>query len=181
MIVAAEQGFGGEPSMDEEINFNRRHFLGTAAMTIGALGFGMITPVNARSTLRAELASLVGAETWLNSPPLTAVELQGKVVLVDFWTYSCINWRRQLPYVRAWAEKYKDDGLIVIGVHAPEFSFEKNVENVRWAANDMHIAYPIVLDNEHKIWRTFNNEYWPALYFIDANGHIRHSVFGEGQ
>jgi thiol-disulfide isomerase/thioredoxin len=104
-----------------------------------------------------------------------------KVVLVEFWTYSCINWRRQLPYVRAWADKYKTQGLVVIGVHAPEFSFEKDIDNVRWAAKDMRIDYPIALDNDHAIWRDFNNEYWPALYFVDAQGRIRHHQFGEGE
>jgi thiol-disulfide isomerase/thioredoxin len=118
---------------------------------------------------------------WLNSQPLTAAALYGKVVLVDFWTYSCINWRRQLPYVRAWAEKYKDEGLVVIGVHAPEFSFEKNIDNVRWAAKDMRIDYPIAIDNDHAVWRGFNNEYWPALYFADAKGKVRHRQFGEGE
>ena len=167
--------------MVEEINPSRRRFLGTAALTIGAVRFGMIAPAKARSGEGGELAALVGATTWVNSQPLTAAELDTKVVLVDFWTYSCINWRRQLPYVRAWADKYKDHGLVVIGVHAPEFSFEKNIDNVRWAAKDMRIEYPIVIDNDHAIWRAFNNEYWPALYFSDAKGRIRHQVFGEGQ
>jgi thiol-disulfide isomerase/thioredoxin len=166
--------------MVEEINPSRRRFLGTAALTIGAVGFGMIASAKTRTGERGELAALVGATTWLNSQPLTAAELDTKVVLVDFWTYSCINWRRQLPYVRAWAKKYKDHGLVVIGVHAPEFSFQKNVDNVRWAAKDMHIEYPIVIDNDHAIWRAFNNEYWPALYFADAKGRIRHQIFGEG-
>ena len=121
------------------------------------------------------------ASEWLNSPPLTASDLRGKVVLVDFWTYTCINWLRSLPYVRAWAEKYRDRGLVVIGVHAPEFAFEKNVDGVRRAAKDMGIDYPIVIDNDHAIWRAFKNEYWPALYFVDARGQIRHHVFGEGE
>ena len=111
----------------------------------------------------------------------TAAGLRGKVVLVDFWTYSCINWRRSLPYVRAWAEKYKDQGLVVIGVHAPEFEFEKNVDNVRRAAKDMEIGYPIAIDNEHAIWRAFENHSWPALYFVDAQGRVRHHHFGEGE
>jgi thiol-disulfide isomerase/thioredoxin len=128
----------------------------------------------------SELASLAHATTWLNSPPLTGPELQGKVVLVEFWTYSCINWRRQLPYVRAWAEKYKDQGLVVVGVHSPEFSFEKSTDNIRWALTDMRIAYSVAVDNDHDVWRGFNNEYWPALYFADAKGKIRHSQFGEG-
>ncbi len=128
----------------------------------------------------SELASLERADEWLNSPPLTAEGLRGKVVLIDFWTYTCINWLRTLPYVRAWAEKYKDQGLVVIGVHAPEFSFEKNLNNVRWAVNDMRVAHPVAVDNEHVIWRAFRNQYWPALYFVDAQGRVRHHHFGEG-
>jgi thiol-disulfide isomerase/thioredoxin len=172
---------GGGRSMLEQINLNRRRFLGSAAVTIGAARFGMLASAKTRPAERGVLGSLVSAMTWLNSPPLTAAELNGKVVLVDFWTYSCITWRRQLPYVRAWAERYKDHGLLVVGVHAPEFSFEKNVDNVHWAAKDMQIEYPIVIDNEHAIWRAFSNEYWPALYFVDPKGRIRHNVFGEGQ
>jgi len=129
---------------------------------------------------QAELASLERANEWLNSPPLTPSALRGKVVLVDFWTYTCINWLRTLPYVRGWAEKYRDQGLVVIGVHAPEFSFEQNLNNVRWAVNDMRIDYPIAVDNDHAIWRAFNNQYWPALYFIDSQGRVRHHYFGEG-
>ena len=129
---------------------------------------------------QTELASLERANGWLNSPPLTPSALRGKVVLIDFWTYTCINWRRTLPYVRAWAEKYKDQGLVVIGVHAPEFAFEKNIINVRWAMKDMRIDYPIAVDNDHVIWRAFRNQYWPALYFIDSQGRVRHHYFGEG-
>jgi thiol-disulfide isomerase/thioredoxin len=167
--------------MFEQINLSRRRFLGTAALTVGAAQFGGLASGKARSGDRGELSALASATTWLNSPPLTASQLHGKVVLVDFWTYTCINWRRQLPYLRAWAEKYEDHGLVVIGVHAPEFSFEKNIDTVRWAAKDMRLDYPIVIDNDHSIWRAFNNEYWPALYFADAQGRIRHHVFGEGQ
>ncbi len=127
-----------------------------------------------------ELASLERATEWLNSSPLTASALQGKVVLIDFWTYTCINWRRTLPYVRAWADKYKDQGLVVIGVHAPEFAFEKNLSNVRWAVKDMVINYPVVLDNDHALWRAFRNQAWPALFFVDAQGRVRHHYFGEG-
>ena len=137
-------------------------------------------PPTARTPNQAELASLERASEWLNSPPLTAPALRGKVVLIDFWTYTCINWLRTLPYVRAWAEKYRNQGLVVIGVHAPEFAFEKNVNNVRWAVKDMRIDYPIAVDNEHVIWRAFKNQYWPALYFIDAQGRVRHHHFGEG-
>jgi cytochrome c biogenesis protein CcdA/thiol-disulfide isomerase/thioredoxin len=124
--------------------------------------------------------SLSGAVDWLNSPPLTAEALKGKVVLVDFWTYSCINCLRSIPYVSAWAEKYKDQGLVVIGVHAPEFAFEKNIDNVKQAVAKLKINYPIAIDNDYAIWRAFNNEYWPADYFVDAKGQIRHHFFGEG-
>jgi thiol-disulfide isomerase/thioredoxin len=127
-----------------------------------------------------ELASLERANEWLNSPALTPESLRGKVVLINFWTYTCINWRRQVPHVRAWYEKYKDQGLVVIGVHAPEFEFEKNMANVRWAAEDMKVDYPVAVDNNHTIWRAFNNQAWPALYFVDAQGHVRHHSFGEG-
>jgi thiol-disulfide isomerase/thioredoxin len=133
-----------------------------------------------QSAGQAELASLERANEWLNSPPLTAPALRGKVVVVDFWTYTCINWLRTLPYVRAWSEKYRNQGLVVIGVHAPEFSFEKNLNNVRWAVKDMRVDHPVAVDNEHVIWRAFRNNYWPALYFIDAQGRLRHSHFGEG-
>jgi thiol-disulfide isomerase/thioredoxin len=133
-----------------------------------------------QSASQTELASLERADEWLNSPPLTPSALRGKVVLIDFWTYTCINWRRTLPYVRAWAEKYRDQGLVVIGVHAPEFSFEKNLNNVRWAVKDMRIDYPIAVDNDHVVWRAFRNQYWPALYFIDSQGRVRHHHFGEG-
>jgi cytochrome c biogenesis protein CcdA/thiol-disulfide isomerase/thioredoxin len=124
--------------------------------------------------------SLDGAVEWLNSKPLTTEELKGKVVVVDFWTYSCINCLRAIPYVRAWAEKYRDHGLVVIGVHAPEFAFERNVDNIKKAIATLGIGYPVAVDNEYKIWRAFDNEYWPAHYFIDAKGQIRHHHFGEG-
>lgn len=163
--------------MPKTINLNRRHFLRTAAMTIAASQFG----ARSFAKTRSELYPLDRATTWLNSPTLTDATLQGKVTLVEFWTYSCINWRRQLPFVRAWAEKYRAQGLVVIGVHSPEFSFEKNIDNIRWAANDMRVTYPIAVDNDHAVWRGFNNEYWPALYFADPTGKIRHSQFGEGE
>ena len=124
--------------------------------------------------------SLDGATQWLNSAPLTAQDLRGKVVLVDFWTYSCINCLRALPYVKAWAEKYRDQGLVVVGVHAPEFAFERDVANVTKAMKDLGIAYPVAVDNKYAIWRAFNNQYWPAHYFIDARGRLRHHHFGEG-
>ena len=131
-------------------------------------------------TDQSELASLERANEWLNSPPLTASALRGKVVLIDFWTYTCINWLRTLPYVRAWDEKYRNQGLVVISVHAPEFAFEKNLNNVRRAVKDLRIDYPIAVDNDHVIWRAFKNQYWPALYFIDSQGRVRHHHFGEG-
>lgn len=124
--------------------------------------------------------SLAGAQQWLNSDPLTIEGLKGKVVVIDFWTYSCINCLRAIPYVRAWAEKYRDHGLVVIGVHAPEFAFERNVDNVKKAIATLGIRYPVAIDNDYKIWRAFDNEYWPAHYFIDANGKVRHHHFGEG-
>ena len=127
------------------------------------------------------LPALSGAVAWLNSPPLSAEALKGKVVLVDFWTYSCINCLRSLPYVRAWAEKYKDQGLSVIGVHAPEFAFEKSMDNVKKAVTDLEIVYPVAIDNDYAIWRAFRNQYWPAHYFVDAQGRIRHHHFGEGE
>jgi cytochrome c biogenesis protein CcdA/thiol-disulfide isomerase/thioredoxin len=139
-------------------------------------------PANHVEDLAVEgnLPSLAGAVEWLNSPPLTTAGVSGKVVLVDFWTYSCINCLRAIPYVRAWAQKYKDQGLIVIGVHAPEFAFEKNIDNVRKAVSDLEIGYPVAVDNDYAIWRAFKNQYWPAHYFIDAKGQIRHHHFGEG-
>jgi thiol-disulfide isomerase/thioredoxin len=140
-----------------------------------------MTRAAVRPPAEGELPALGSATGWLNSKPLTPAELRGKVVVIDFWTYTCINWLRSLPYVRAWAEKYRDRGLVVIGVHTPEFEFEKQVDNVRRAVKDMRIGYPIAIDSDYAIWRAFNNQYWPALYFIDAKGRIRHHQFGEGE
>ncbi len=130
--------------------------------------------------VEGEMPSLAGATGWLNSPPLDAPTLRGKVVLVDFWTYSCINCLRALPHVREWAERYRDHGLVVIGVHAPEFAFERNLGNVQRAVKDLQVTYPVAIDNDFSIWRGFNNRYWPAHYFIDAQGRIRAHHFGEG-
>jgi thiol-disulfide isomerase/thioredoxin len=132
--------------------------------------------------LRAEthLPGFEGATGWLNSEPLTPEGLRGKVVLVDFWTYTCINWLRTLGYVRAWHEKYNYQGLVVVGVHTPEFPFEQDADNVRWAAQDMRVEYPIALDPDYAVWRAFDNNYWPAVYIADAEGKIRHNHFGEG-
>ena len=127
------------------------------------------------------MPELNGANGWLNSAPLSREGLQGKVVLADIWTYSCINSLRQLPYLRNWAAKYKDAGLIVIGVHSPEFDFEKDPDNVKWAVNDRMLSYPNAIDSRMAIWNAFNNEYWPADYLIDGKGRIRYHHFGEGE
>jgi thiol-disulfide isomerase/thioredoxin len=176
--------------MSMKIESNCRRFVCATVITIAAFQFGMAGCAKAqpakmttvgRLPNEGEMPSLRGATEWLNSPPLTAAGLKGRVVLVDFWTYSCINSLRTLPYLRAWAEKYKAQGLVVIGVQAPEFTFEENVDNVRWVVKDMKLGYPIAIDNDHAIWRAFNNQAWPAVYFIDAKGHIRHHQFGEGE
>ena len=163
-----------------------------AALTAAAIGAAIVTMTEDRSVLErftrgspaspsdGELSSLGRATEWLNSPPLTAAALRGKVVLVDVWTYTCINWQRTLPYVRAWNEKYKSQGLVIIGVHAPEFGFERNLDNVRRFTRDLKVEYPVAVDNDFAIWRAFNNQYWPALYFVDAQGRVRHHQFGEG-
>jgi thiol-disulfide isomerase/thioredoxin len=154
----------------------------TMAMTANPVATMKATRVPAPQALPIEgsLPSLSGAVEWLNSPPLAPEQLKGKVALIDFWTYSCVNCLRSIPYVRAWAEKYRDRGLVVIGVHAPEFPFENKVDNVRQAVARLKINYPVATDNDYAIWRAFDNEYWPADYFIDAQGRIRHHFFGEG-
>jgi thiol-disulfide isomerase/thioredoxin len=130
--------------------------------------------------MTSTLPGFDGATGWLNSEPLTAAGLRGKVVLVDFWTYTCINWLRTLGYVRAWAEKYADQGLVVVGVHTPEFPFEQDVDNVREAVKEMRVEYPVALDSDYAVWRAFANNYWPAVYIADSEGRIRHHQFGEG-
>jgi len=147
----------------------------------GILAGAVNASADEKLPIEGDMPSFDGATTWLNSPPLTAKGLRGKVVLVDFWTYTCINWLRTLPYVRAWAEKYKDQGLVVIGVHTPEFEFERDLDNVRRAVKEMNVGYPVAVDSRYAIWRAFDNNYWPALYFIDARGRIRHHHFGEGE
>jgi thiol-disulfide isomerase/thioredoxin len=139
----------------------------------------LVTTMSA-PTRTSELASLSSATEWINSPPLTAEGLRGRVVLVQFWTYSCVNWIRTLPYVQAWALKYRDQGLVVIGVHAPEFGFERELANVHWATGSLRVDYPVAVDNDFAIWRGFGNQYWPALYLIDGRGRVRHRHFGEG-
>jgi thiol-disulfide isomerase/thioredoxin len=136
---------------------------------------------SARLPVEGELPSLDGATGWLNSEPLTPAGLRGNVVLVNFCTYTCINWLRQLPYVRAWAAKYAGEGLVVIAAHTPEFAFEHDEENVRRAVEDMRVGYPVAIDNDYAVWRAFDNYYWPALYFADEQGRIRHHHFGEGE
>jgi cytochrome c biogenesis protein CcdA/thiol-disulfide isomerase/thioredoxin len=178
-IVTPEGGgamMSANPSMMMSANAPKMAMNGDPAATMKAAE----APAPNALPVEGKLPSLSGAVEWLNSPPLTAEQLKGKVVLVDFWTYSCINCLRSIPYVRAWADKYKDQGLVVIGVHAPEFAFEKNIDNVKQAVAKLKIDYPVAIDNDYAIWRAFNNEYWPADYFIGAEGQIRHHFFGEG-
>jgi thiol-disulfide isomerase/thioredoxin len=169
----------GVKAVATHIQHSRRRFVGTAAMTVAAARLGVFNPAEVYGATRG-MATIGRATEWLNSQRLPPESLAGKVVLVDFWTYTCIYWLRTLPYVRAWAQKYRQ-GLTVIGVHTPEFPFERNVDNVRHAVQQMRIEYPIVIDNDYSIWRAFNNHYWPALYFVDAQGRIRHHQFGEGE
>jgi cytochrome c biogenesis protein CcdA/thiol-disulfide isomerase/thioredoxin len=151
----------------------------TNATVIGMIT-GSVPEATPAPPVEGRLPSLGGAVAWLNSPALSAESLRGRVVLIDFWTYSCINCLRTLPYLKAWYERYKDRGLVIIGVHAPEFAFEKDEANVRRAVQELGVRYPVAIDNNYAIWRAFNNEYWPAHYFIDAAGRIRGHHFGEG-
>lgn len=173
--------------MLERIDRDRRRFLGGAAATLLSAKLSICSggrvraAVVSRLPLEGKLPSLHSKYGWLNSQPLRPEDLRGKVALIDFCTYTCINWRRQLPYLRAWNEKYKDHGLVMVGVHTPEFPFESDPKNVRQAAKQIGVQYPIVIDSDYSIWRAFNNEYWPALYIADAQGEIRHHVFGEGE
>jgi thiol-disulfide isomerase/thioredoxin len=171
--------------MSVEINRYRRHFLSTAAMTMAAAPFGMLGASARKSQVapadEGPFPDLGGAIGWLNSAPLNGKSLRGKVVLVDFWTYTCINSLRPLPYVKSWAAKYKDAGLIVIGAHTPEFSFERERLNVEHAVRDLKVTYPVAIDSNYRIWQAFSNEYWPAQYLIDGKGRIRHHHFGEGE
>jgi thiol-disulfide isomerase/thioredoxin len=160
----------------------RNRILAAALVAASIGGTPMAEPPSTRASklpVEGRLASFAGATEWLNSPPLTPVGLRGKVVLVDFWTLTCVNWLRTLPYVRAWAAKYKDKGLVVIGVHTPEFSVEHDVANIRRAAQAMRVEYPIAVDSDYAVWRAFNNAYWPAVYVADAQGKIRYHHFGE--
>ncbi|HEY7094773.1 MAG TPA: thioredoxin family protein [Ktedonobacterales bacterium] len=170
--------------MADQINYRRHGLVSARDITLAAADFDMFVDVGPPSSAVLEsegrAPSLDGATTWLNSPPLTTEGLRGQVVLVNFWTYTCINWLRTLPYIRAWAEKYREHGLVVIGVHTPEFPFEHDLDNVRRTVAEMRVAHPVAVDNDYAIWSAFSNRYWPALYFIDAQGHIRHHQFGEG-
>jgi len=182
--LLARLSYASSTSIEQSLLDRLRGAGGTAGKPAG--NAMALAASDARKGYQSELPvlgrfqSLDGAVEWLNSKPLTAKELRGKVVLVDFWTYSCINCIRTIPYLRAWAEKYRDQGLVVIGVHSPEFAFEKRIDNVRQAIDKSQIGYPVAIDNNFKIWRAFGNNYWPAHYFIDAKGQIRHTQFGEG-
>ncbi|MCZ4090896.1 cytochrome c biogenesis protein DipZ [Sinorhizobium psoraleae] len=183
--LLARLSYAGTTNLEQSLLDRLR---GNSAARAEAMASNGVAPATngARNAYQSNLPvegtfpSLDGAVEWLNSEPLTTEQLRGKVVLVDFWTYSCINCIRTIPYVRAWAEKYRDQGLIVIGVHAPEFAFEKRIGNVKRAVRNFEIGYPVAIDNDFAIWRAFGNNYWPAHYFIDAKGRIRHSHFGEG-
>src|SRR5262245_13402923 len=164
---------------DRLISHDRRHFIRTGALTVAAAHFGLAGRADANQRLPRELAAIADAPDWLNSPRLTASSLAGTIVLVDFWTYTCINWLRTLPYVRAWAQRYRQK-IAVIGVHTPEFPFEHQIDNVRRSVQQMRVEHPVVIDNDYRIWRAFRNQYWPALYLVDAPGRISHQQFGEG-
>jgi thiol-disulfide isomerase/thioredoxin len=138
----------------------------------------MVTP-SAPASPEGMIPSLSTASTWLNSAPIGPEQLRGKVVLIDFWTYTCINWRRTVPYLRAWVDRYGKSGLLLVGVHSPEFAFEHDLDNVRQSAKEIGVAYPVAVDNDFSIWRAFANEFWPALYIFDSRGRLRHQVFGE--
>jgi thiol-disulfide isomerase/thioredoxin len=170
--------------VSEQINYRRHGLIRAAAVALAAADFGMFATPHPFSGVgfdsEESMPPLDGATEWLNSAPLTTDGLRGKVVVVNFWTYTCINWLRTLPYIRAWAEKYPEHGLVVIGVHTPEFPFEHDLENVRRAVKDTRITYPVVVDNDYAIWEAFDNHYWPALYLVDAEGSIRYQQFGEG-
>jgi thiol-disulfide isomerase/thioredoxin len=166
---------------------DRRAFLRATAVTLAAGRFNMLRSWQEpqehleRIALTSELEALSNATAWINSPALTAEMLKGKVVLVQFWTFTCINWLRTLPYIRAWAHAYKNSGLVVIGVHTPEFGFEHNLDNVRRGTAELKVDYPVAVDSNYAVWRGFNNQYWPALYLIDGKGRVRHHQFGEGE
>jgi thiol-disulfide isomerase/thioredoxin len=173
--------------MSDPVNYRRHGLVSADDVTLASTDFDLLDALDttlggdAGSTgSEGNFPSLEGATAWLNSAPLTSEGLRGKVVAVDFWTYTCINWLRTLPYLRAWAKKYQDAGLVIIGVHTPEFPFEHDLENVRRAVKEMRVDYPVAVDNDYAVWSAFSNHYWPALYLVDAQGRIRHHQFGEG-
>lgn len=175
--------------MRKEFRYGRRNFFTALILTLAAswlITVGFSKQNSHQSNLSYmqmkgnELSSLKKADSWINSKSITASDLKGKVVLIEFGTYTCINWLRTLPYIRGWDKKYKDKGLVVITVHTPEFPFEKNIDNVRRAIKDLKIDLPVAIDNQQDIWNAFSNQYWPALYLIDTKGRIRHQQFGEG-
>lgn len=159
------------------MNWNR---LISPALLAGLTTLAATAHAAAPLPVEGTLPELSRANAWLNSPPLNTASLRGKVVLIDFWTFGCINCRHALPHVQAWADKYKAEGLVVIGVHSPEFATERDINNVKRAAHDMGLSFPIAIDNDFAIWRSFSNQYWPAHYFVDAQGRIRYHHFGEG-
>lgn len=165
------------------LSFTRRQSLAATLAGAAAFGLGVKGVRAAEESLPVEgaMPPLATGGLWINSAPLTREALRGKVVLVDFWTYSCINCQRTLPYVRDWHAKYRDRGLVVIGVHTPEFAYEKDADNVRRAVAKLGISYPVALDNDYANWRAYGNQYWPAFYFVDAQGRIRRRHFGEGE
>ena len=166
--------------MADDIDRGRRELLRAAAAGFAASHLDRLPRIPAEPGTTGELDALARATTWLNSPALTAAELKGEVVLVDFWTYTCINWLRTLPYLRGWWEKYRGHGLVLIGVHSPEFEFEKRLDNVRRSVRGFRIVYPVAVDSDHLIWQGFDNQYWPALYVLDGSGAVRYRKFGEG-
>ncbi|MBC8086063.1 MAG: redoxin domain-containing protein [Phycisphaerae bacterium] len=171
--------------MSEHISDVRRRLLRVAASTFAATRLGLVGSLASQLSCAAyrssagKLPSLDNATAWLNSPALSSPGLLGKVVVVQFWTYTCINWLRTMPYIRAWGERYERHGLVTVGVHSPEFAFEADTDNVRRAAASLNVGYPIAVDSNHAIWRAFSNHYWPALYIADAQGRVRHHQFGE--
>jgi thiol-disulfide isomerase/thioredoxin len=156
---------------------NRRYWIAASMSLLLVACMLVSTWANASDRLPDPVSATA---QWLNSPPLTSGDLRGKVVLVEFWTYGCINCRHTLPYVKAWSAKYRQDGLLVVGVHTPEFAFEKDRGNVERAVRDLGITYPVVMDNQYEIWNAYKNRYWPAQYLMDAQGRLRHQHFGEG-
>jgi cytochrome c biogenesis protein CcdA/thiol-disulfide isomerase/thioredoxin len=180
--VLARAAFAGTNATEQAVLDRLRPAeTGFSAASNGAVASDAGTPYRSSLPVQGSAAPLDGAVQWLNSPPLTAESLRGKVILVDFWTYSCINCIRTTPYLRAWAEKYRNQGLVIVGVHTPEFAFEKRGENVRRAVSDFGITYPVAVDSDFRIWRAWRNNAWPAFYLVDAEGRVRYSHFGEGR